>query len=265
MDNIRLHRHLNPANVVGNPWLILYALFLFLLIASKSTIWPIEVVDFLSLNTEQCMPYLYAKFADWPTSQKYTLETTLPELKDQTLGNRTMLLSPNATKLDVAHHEKPSDCDLETNTYRVCSDHLMLERASIRTPAVPETIIYSPTHAQQFHDIMNVALLVQSKWHHTGRQIACGDIVHVRDTNSIRGNYKMATEIKSNPSTKGGVVRVFELKYLPDSFGPMYTGAPYKIELRDVKKLSSYSHIAEKYLRHVLCYDVTKFGLYHIS
>lgn len=80
-------------------------------------------------------------------------------------------------------------------------------------------------------------LLPQSKWYKQDRKVQVGDIVHVKDINPVRGNWKIA-EITDIKQSHDGVPRNVEIRYkVPGKIHNSYRGVKSSTEIRDVKTL----------------------------
>ena len=62
------------------------------------------------------------------------------------------------------------------------------------------------------------SLLVHQKWHTAKRNVKIGDVVLVKDSNLIRGKWRLGRIIRADPSLRDGYVRNVEISYKnPDS------------------------------------------------
>ena len=101
----------------------------------------------------------------------------------------------------------------------LCPNDLILGRA---TPDVPSGPFLETRLTKRFHFIEQLVdgfwkkwtrnffpgLLVRSKWHVDRRNVKIGDIVLVKDSNAIRGEWKMALVTDVHPSDDGRVRKV---------------------------------------------------------
>ena len=113
--------------------------------------------------------------------------------------------------------EHPSDPD--EGSY-LCPNDLILGRASSHVPQGPFKERSSNTHRLDFiQHIVNAFwkrwtrevfpnLVIQRKWHTEQRNACVGDVVLVKDSNVVRGEWKKALVSKSIKSKDGHVRRV---------------------------------------------------------
>ena len=80
------------------------------------------------------------------------------------------------------------------------------------------------------------SLVVEQKWHTEVRNVGIGDIVMVQDSNTLRGEWKMARITKA-PLSSDGKVRKVALCYRQLDNSPYYKGGPWTEIERPVQKL----------------------------
>ena len=79
-------------------------------------------------------------------------------------------------------------------------------------------------------------LIIRKKWHVVKRNITPKDIVLVKDTNALKGNWKIA-EVVSVDAGRDGLVRTASLRYKLYQPGVSYSGLKDKIMIRSVHRL----------------------------
>ena len=143
------------------------------------------------------------------------------------------------------HPTSPDD-----GTY-LCPNDLLLGRSSPRIPSGP--FMETSSLRQRFRFIQGIinrfwkkwtvdyfpSLIVRQKWHTSVRDVKKGDVVLVADSNSVRGQWKLARATKTFPG-KDGKVRKVELHYKnPRKGEPIktYKGRGYVTVDRPVHKL----------------------------
>jgi hypothetical protein len=57
------------------------------------------------------------------------------------------------------------------------------------------------------------SLLVHQKWHTANRNVRIGDVVLIKDSNLIRGKWRLGRIIRADPSLRDGYVRSVEISY----------------------------------------------------
>ena len=95
----------------------------------------------------------------------------------------------------------------------LCPNDLILGRSSTRVPAgLWDCQSYNPAQRWQFvQQVVNAfwkrwhrdyfhSLIVRQKWHTAVRNLKAGDIVLVQDSNSVRGNWRLAQVADAQPS-----------------------------------------------------------------
>ena len=102
---------------------------------------------------------------------------------------------------------------------------LLLGRASVRVPAGPFKQYTSLKKRHAFIQLIVDSfwkrwirdcfqnLLIRQKWHAQKRNLSVGDIVLIRDTDSIRGCWKIGKVIKVHVSQNDNMVRNVEVPY----------------------------------------------------
>ena len=79
-------------------------------------------------------------------------------------------------------------------------------------------------------------LIVRQKWHASCRNIAVNDVVLIRDSNSKRGNWRMARVIEATPGNDGKVRNV-KLNYKICQPGLSCRGIKYTVIVGSVQNL----------------------------
>lgn len=107
----------------------------------------------------------------------------------------------------------------------LCPNNLLLGRASGRVPSGPFSDNYSPRNRFLFtQKIIDSfwktwtrdyfpSLMIHQKWHVQKRNLRIGDIVLIRDTNAVRGQWQLGQVKKVYPSTLDNLIRKVEVRY----------------------------------------------------
>ena len=113
---------------------------------------------------------------------------------------------------------------LKTKDSYFCPNDLILGRASTKVPAGKfdtdpnprKRFLFVQSLAQQFwkrwHTYYFESLIIQQKWHTACRNLRVGDVVLVADSNSLRGDWKLAEVSEATPA-QDGLVRDVEVRY----------------------------------------------------
>ena len=124
--------------------------------------------------------------------------------------------------------------DIELGSY-LCPNDLLLGRTSIRAPIGTHLVNEGFKNRLEFMErIVNgfwkkwhrdyfPTLIVRQKWHVDRRNVSIGDVVIVQDTNSLRGQWKLAQVIEVE-SSRDGKVRDVTLRYKLKRPGVEYKG-----------------------------------------
>ena len=124
--------------------------------------------------------------------------------------------------------------DIELGSY-LCPNDLLLGRTSIRAPIGTHLVNEGFKNRLEFVErILNgfwkkwhrdyfPTLIVRQKWHVDRRNVSIGDVVIVQDTNSLRGQWKLAQVIEVE-SSRDGKVRDVTLRYKLKRPGVEYKG-----------------------------------------
>lgn len=137
--------------------------------------------------------------------------------------------------------------DPEEGTY-LCPNDLLLGRASTRVP--PGSMDTSCDPKKRVVLIQQIAdafwrkwqrdyfhtLIVRQKWHVAKRDVKAKDVVLVQDSNTYRGNWRLAEVVEAVPG-KDEKVRDVLLRYKAQSKGKGYQGQPDIQLKRSVHKL----------------------------
>ena len=117
----------------------------------------------------------------------------------------------------------------------MCPNDLLLGRTSIRAPIGTHLVNEGFKNRLEFMErIVNgfwkkwhrdyfPTLIVRQKWHVDRRNVSIGDVVIVQDTNSLRGQWKLAQVIEVE-SSRDGKVRDVTLRYKLKRPGVEYKG-----------------------------------------
>jgi hypothetical protein len=198
-------------------------------------------------------------------SLKLTLQKTIPPHMDLTFTElQTYLMEVcsilNERPISLGHQgASGSDFEAETNSY-VCPQQLLLGRATVSIPQGPFKPVPA-THRERFSAIQTLvtewwhkwntlylpSLIYQTKWHKESRKVKIGDIVHVRDINPVRGDWKIGEiiEIKANEENIPRNVLI-RYKTAKKPTNRSYTASQFRTQWRDVKNLSLILPIEER-------------------
>ena len=117
----------------------------------------------------------------------------------------------------------------------LCPNDLILGRSSIRVPNGPwsetRNIKLRFALVQQIVDQFwkrwqrdyFLSLIIRQKWHTSKRNLQVGDIVLLQDSNTVRGNWKLAQVSVANPGNDGNV-RDVTVRYKNSGSGKEYHG-----------------------------------------
>ena len=117
--------------------------------------------------------------------------------------------------------------DFSSGTY-LCPNDLLLGRPSCAVPSGQFDATLNPSKRMQFVDKMIdsfwtkwtrdyfPSLIVMQKWHTKQRNVREGDIVLVKDSNIVRGHWKMGLVCKTTPGADGQVRNVIVKYKLPN-------------------------------------------------
>ena len=129
-----------------------------------------------------------------------------------------------------------------------CPNDLILGRSTIKVPS--GKFDHDPNPSKRFRFVQSLtqqfwkrwhihyfdSLIIQQKWHTSTRNLKVGDVVLVADSNSLKGDWKLAEVCEAIPKSDG-LVRDVELRYKRQDDTPDYTGsADIKIR-RPVQRL----------------------------
>ena len=130
----------------------------------------------------------------------------------------------------------------------LCPNDLILGRASVR---VPEGLFDNNANIKTRQNFINTivntfwkkwmryyfpTLVIQQKWHCDGRNLKIGDIVLVKDSNAIKGSWKLAEVCEVLPSSDGKI-RDVQIKYKIQGEEGDYEGQQDMKVYRSVHKL----------------------------
>ena len=129
-----------------------------------------------------------------------------------------------------------------------CPNDLLLGRSTVKAPA--GTFDESCSSKKRFSFIENLtqtywkrwqvnyfpSLILQQKWHVEQRNVSVGDIVLVQDSNTLRGQWKLA-EVCEAERSKDGKVRDVVLRYKRNNGKSDYTGTKDTKIKRSVHRL----------------------------
>lgn len=79
-------------------------------------------------------------------------------------------------------------------------------------------------------------LIIRQKWHTQNRNVQVGDVVLVQDSNTIRGQWKLAQICEAIPGMDGRV-RDVKIRYKNISAGRNYRGCQDSTLCRSVRRL----------------------------
>jgi hypothetical protein len=66
---------------------------------------------------------------------------------------------------------------------------------------------------KKWNEIYFPSLVIHQKWHTKQRNMKVGDIVMIQDSGMIKGKWKLGRIVKSEPSTRDGLVRTVDIQY----------------------------------------------------
>ena len=124
--------------------------------------------------------------------------------------------------------------DIELGSY-LCPNDLLLGRTNIKAPPdmyskdknykyrleFMERILNS--FWKKWHRDFFPTLIIRQKWHVDKRNMCVGDIVLVKDSNAIRGQWRLA-QVIAVESSRDGKVRDVTLRYKLQKPGKLYIG-----------------------------------------
>ena len=138
----------------------------------------------------------------------------------------------------------------EDGTY-LCPNDLLLGRSTPRVPSGPFKLTSNPKHRYEFvqrivdgfwrkwsRDFFP-SLIVRQKWHTAQRNVKVGDVVLIKDSNQVRGNWKLGKVSEANPGDDGKVRKV-EVQYKNPKPGEpvnQYHGQGYVTVQQPVQRL----------------------------
>ena len=136
---------------------------------------------------------------------------------------------------------------MELGVY-LCANDLLLGRNNLEfPPGILNNDASSKRRLDFMHSIVSSfwkrwqrdyfpTLMVKQKWHVEKRNIRPGDIIIVKDSNTIRGKWKFAQAAKAEKGSYGRV-REVQLRYKLCKPGTHYTGKKDKTMNRSVHRL----------------------------
>ena len=144
-------------------------------------------------------------------------------------------------------NERPIGLKNADHSY-FCPNQLLLGRSSIKTPVAKFDSSLNPRKRFQFIENLTQvywkqwqihyfpSLILQQKWHVEAGNLSEGDVVLVQDTNSLRGQWKLA-EVHTVEPSNDGKVRDVVLRYKNHVDGTSYNGSKDLYIKRSVHRL----------------------------
>ena len=133
----------------------------------------------------------------------------------------------------------------------LCPNHLLLGRASARTPTGP--FVESGSLRQRFSLVQSIvdsfwkrwireyfpSLIVRPKWHTSRRNVQVDDVVIIQDDNLARGKWRLGKVCDVYPGVDGRVrnVSVHYKNHGEHESEPVYSGKDYTVIKRPVQRL----------------------------
>ena len=192
----------------------------------KKAIEQIEWNAVTEHGTKNCVEWVFSPAdAQWQNGAVEALVKTVKRALNAAIGENTLSFSELLTVLYEASqlvNERPigtHTSDPDSGTYLAAND-LLMGRASSKVPQGPFNQRSSDKHRLDFiQSVVNQfwkrwtnevfpSLVMQKKWHTASRNLQCGDIVLIKDSNNLRGKWKMGKVTKSIASQDGKVRRV---------------------------------------------------------
>ena len=186
--------------------------------------------DLVAFGAEHGLQWSFTSAdALWQNGCVEALIKSCKKALSQAIGSQCLSFSELQTVLfEVAHllNERPigrHPTDPSDGTY-LCPNDLLLGRATTRVPAGP--FKEQTNHKQRFEFVQQVvnsfwkkmtrdyfsALTIRPKWHVQRRNVKVGDVVLMQDSNSVRGEWKLA-RVSKIVSGGDGNVRNCEVQY----------------------------------------------------
>ena len=204
---------------------------------------------------QEGMDWETTKSADAPW-ENWCSEALIKSTKicmESAIGTSVMTFSELQTVLfEVGNllNERPigtKNCDPVEGTY-LCPNDLLLGRASSRVPVGNWNTCSDPRIRWKFvqriidtfwkrwtRDYFHT-LIIRQKWHTQNRNVQVGDVVLVQDSNTIRGQWKLAQICEAIPGMDGRV-RDVKIRYKNISAGRNYRGCQDSTLCRSVRRL----------------------------
>ena len=144
-------------------------------------------------------------------------------------------------------NERPIGLKNADHSY-FCPNQLLLGRSSIKAPVAKFDSSLNPRKRFQFIENLTQeywkrwqihyfpSSILQQKWHVEARNLSEGDVVLVQDTNSLRGQWKLA-EVHTVEPNNDGKVRDIVLRYKNHVDGTSYNGSKDLYIKRSVHRL----------------------------
>ena len=214
--------------------------------ASKELKLMMPNIDLNNIATS-CTSYgtqwVFNKSADapWQNGCSEALIKSIKRSLAASIGDNKLTFGEMQTALfEVANllNERPigikPGLDIELGSY-LCPNDLLLGRTNIKAPPdmyskdknykyrleFMERILNS--FWKKWHRDFFPTLIIRQKWHVDKRNMCVGDIVLVKDSNAIRGQWRLA-QVIAVESSRDGKVRDVTLRYKLQKPGKMYTG-----------------------------------------
>ena len=163
-----------------------------------------------------------------------------------TFGEMQTVLYEVANLLNERPIGRKPGADPTAGTY-LCPNDLLLGRTQVTPPQGPwaersrlaERFLFLQrlvtTFWEKWYRYFFSSILIRQKWHREKRNMRVGDIVIVQENNPVRGKWRLAEIIGTEPNDDGNVRDVI-LRYKAQSDGHAYTGQP-DIIIRSVHRL----------------------------
>ena len=226
----------------------------------------LHVTEFSKFGGTKGMTWKFTKSADapWQNGCAESLIRLVKRALTVSIGERVLQYGELQTVLyEVADliNERPigikPGSDINLGTYLSPSD-LLLGRTNNRAPMRPMEGSSTFSKGYKFsQEIVNTfwkkwmrdffpTLIVRAKWHTEKRDVRPLDIVLVKDSNALRGNWKLAQVFKVTPGSDGKVRNV-TLRYKMGQPGSKYNGQKDILMERSVHNIVVILPVEEQY------------------